>query len=62
MMRFSHDAAHFIAFKVGIFPLKINIVVKDVVNDVTYSEISRTPDSASWDEKTRARTHNSAKR
>ena len=27
-----------------------------------YTEISRTPDSASRDEKTLARTHNSAKR
>ena len=32
------------------------------VNLMTTAEISRTPDSASWDEKTRARTHNSAKR
>ena len=28
----------------------------------TAPEISRTPDSASWDEKTRARMHNSAKK
>ena len=30
----------FIAFKVDIFPMKINIVVTDVVNDVTYSRKS----------------------
>ena len=30
----------FIAFKVDIFPMKINIVVTDVVNDVTYSHKS----------------------
>ena len=31
---------YFIAFKKDIFPMKINIVVTDVVNDVTYSHKS----------------------
>ena len=31
---------YFIAFKKDIFPMKINIVVTDIVNDVTYSHKS----------------------
>ena len=37
MFPFKYD---FMSFKVGIFPMKINIVVTDVVNDVTYSRKS----------------------
>ena len=48
-------SVYFVLFFLRISSLMFNIAE-------ILSEISRTPDSASRDEKTRARTHNSAKR